>query len=152
MGVKALRFPTPAARASRRWLLFAAVAIVVVLFGMLAMHAMTATASGVPVASHTQVDLDHSSPIPATSVSTGSDASTSPVLASSCVGACELDCLLFGLLCALGTMAAVITLMLHQRNSPRLLFATLTHASDVVVRHVALLKPPSLLVLSVSRT
>ena len=150
MGAEALRFTTSADHKSHRW--FVAVALLAMLFGMLAIHAMTTTASGVPVSSNTQVALDQTSLIPVTSVSTGMEASTSSFLASSCAGVCELDCLILDLLCVFGTMATLIKLVLHQRNSPRLFFAVLTRASDVVSRHIALLKPPSLFVLSVSRT
>lgn len=152
MDVSALHAHVPAARAFRRLLLLATVTLIAVIFGMLAMHTVTTTASAEPIVSQTQVVIDQTSSVAVNTGLTASNDSASPVVASSCAGMCELNCLVFGLMCTVGTMAAVLTLLLYQRSSPRVLSAALMRVSVLVAQHVALLRPPSLFVLSISRT
>ena len=151
MDVSALHAHVPAARAFRRLLLLATVTLIAVIFGILAMHTVATTASAESIGSQTQVVIDQTSSVAVNTGMTASNDSASPVVASSCAGMCELNCLIFGAMCTM-TMAAVLTLALHQQSSPRVLPVAMMRVSALVAQHIALLRPPSLFVLSISRT
>jgi hypothetical protein len=151
MNVTTFRTRATASPAPRRIVLVAFLALVAVLFGLLAMHSIAAISTAVPVTGHTHAIVDDSAPARADMEMTASAASGTPALAPVCADACQLGCLMFGVMCTV-TMAAVLTLRLYQRSSPRVLPATLMRVSALVSHHMAFLKPPSLVILSISRT
>ena len=146
-------YPTsPATYARHRLALIGLLVVVAVLFGLVAMHSIATTSAVAPVVGHTHAIIDDTALPPVSAGLASSEASTVPELAPVCAGACERDCLMFGGMCTVGTTAAVVTLMLYQRSSPRIVPTTLARVFVVVAQHATPLKPPSLSVLSISRT
>jgi hypothetical protein len=80
------------------------------------------------------------------------EASVDPGLLSVCGGANPLDCLMIGVMCTIGMMAVGIMLLIYRRSSSSFVRAALTRVSATISQHVAPLRPPSLFVLSISRT
>lgn len=80
------------------------------------------------------------------------EATVVPGLLSVCNDASPLDCLMFGVMCTMGMMALGITMLLHGRSSPSTLAMMLTRVSAVISHYVAPFRPPSLSILSISRT
>jgi hypothetical protein len=167
MNVMAFRFRTPATPDSRRLVPLIFIALIAVLFGLLAMHSITTSSASAAEINHAPQVVSDSAPesmaihvhmlvtdsMPASTSSAMPDAEPLAISAFApvCTGACELDCLIFGSMCTM-TTAAVLTLALHQQNPPRVLPAATMRISALVAQHLTLPKPPSLSVLSISRT
>lgn len=167
MSVRTFRFRTPATPNSRRLVPLTLIALIAVLFGLLAMHSTTTSSEFAPIASnaqeiasssaaqsvtsHVYTIVTDSTPASTSSALSASELSATPVFAPTCASSCQLDCLIFGAMCTM-TMAAVLTLVLHQQSSPRVLPVVMMRVSALVAQHITLLKPPSLSVLSISRT
>lgn len=127
-------------------------ALIALLFSLLAMHSV-ATNSAMPTAvGHSHAAVSPTAMTPITSRLASSEVSAVPALMSVCAGANALDCLMLGAMCTIGMTAVGMTILLYQRSSRHIVPAALARASAFVSRHVAPLRPPSLLILSISRT
>lgn len=167
MNGMAFPFGTYATPNSRRLVPFAFIALIAVIFGLLAMHSITTSSASAAETHPPQRVVSDSAPELAVShihvrvtdptpTSTSSDVPTAeplvlPAFAQACTGACELDCLIFGAKLTT-TSAAVLTPALHQQSLPRILPVPTMRIFALVARHVTLLKQPSLTGLSISRT
>lgn len=151
MNVTTLHLVRPGARAPWRRTLIAVLAISAVLVGLLAMHSL-AINSG-----NSQSENQSSSTVAVAAVS--SDLShanvepEAPALLQTCTGGlCQVDCLMLGVLCTPGLLTAAVTWLLHRGNIPRVVSSPLTRVASIVAQRLSELKPPSLVVLSISRT
>lgn len=152
MNVRATHSSSRAHLARHRPALFALLALATALFGLLAMHSFVTTSAGTPAEGHTHAIFDATASAPVTAQWTSSEVSTVPASVPVCDGVCQLDGLMFGVMCAIGTIAAGLTMFLSRRRSPHIVPAPLTCVSAAVARHVAQLRPPSLSILCISRT
>ncbi|MET4781139.1 hypothetical protein [Glaciihabitans sp. UYNi722] len=139
--------------------LTAVLAIAALLLGLVAMHAMHAA----PAAAETGMTNTHVHE----NATAGTDDGVSEAVAmhapvataitstsaQRCGGMCEMNCLLMGMVCAVSILAAVIGLLLIRRPSPpRFSVAKLVRILRVAAEHITVPTPPSLDVLSISRT
>lgn len=151
MNVTTSHLVTPVARAPWRRTLIAVLAIMAVLVGLLAMHSLAVNSGNGQSGSHV------SSTVAVAAVS--SDLSQAnvgpeePALLQTCTGGlCQVDCLMLGVLCTLGLLTAAVTWLLHRGIVPRVVSSPLTRVVSIIAQRLSELKPPSLVVLSISRT
>lgn len=138
---------------SLRRLLLASLTIAAIFLGLTAMHSMTAGMMGAPsteTMSVGQVHSDHQAELVSTAAGPASiDATTATI----CAGACEMNCLLVGMVCALTTLIAVVGLLLFSRpTTPLNVAQEVLRVFRLVPYHIALPSTPSLTFLSISRT
>lgn len=136
-------------------IVLATVAVAAILLGLVAMHAMNAAPSGHAMASHASVDLSTSAHHGVGTAEHALPAQTAPIGVASPRGANGLDadgCMIFGMLCALGILAVVVTLALIHREPRNRIFDAVRRKIDAAAQGLAIPRPPSLLVLSISRT
>lgn len=151
MNVTTLHLVAPVARAPWRRTLIAVLAITAVLVGLLAMHSLTVNSGNDQSGSHA------TSTVAAASVSADMSQANvepeAPALLQTCTGGlCQVDCLMLGVLCTLGLLTAAVTWLLHRGIVPRVVSSPLTRTVSIVAQRLSELKPPSLVVLSISRT
>lgn len=127
-------------------------ALVAVLFGLLAMHSVATNSAPTAVESHAHTAVSATTSAPVAVQLASSEVFVDPGLLSVCGGANPLDCLMIGVMCTIGMMAVGIMMLIYRRSSSSFVPAALTRVSAVISQYVAPLRPPSLLVLSISRT
>lgn len=151
MSITTLHMVTPGARAPWRRTLIAVLAITAVLVGLLAMHSLAVNSGNGQSESHsssTVVGAVVSADMSQTNVE-----SEAPALLQTCTGGlCQVNCLMLGVLCTLGLLTVALTWLLHRGITPRVISSPLTRVASIVAQRLSELTPPSLVVLSISRT
>lgn len=148
MNVKVTPLSSPVSLGLHRLILLTLVAV---LFGLLAMHTVATSSAATAVDGHAYATVDAPTSAPVT-VHLASETSVDPALFSVCDDARPLDCLMIGVMCTIGMMAVGVMMLICRRSSSSFVPAALTRASAVISQHVVPLRPPSLLLLSISRT
>lgn len=132
-----------------------AVAVAAILLGLVTMHAMGAGSSDHSAAPHAAIS---------SSAQTTDDAATAAhahrdqsglgesVSSGAAVGLAAGDCVIVGMLCALGILAVLFTLALIARVPVHRFFSNALRVITIAANGVSIPRPPSLLVLSISRT
>ena len=142
-----------------RWrlALAAILAVTAVVIGLFTMHSMVGTAShsGAGNAPVTQAAESHIHPETSAlqSAAVADPHRESSVLAVACDQACQMSCLMVGLICALGLLAILVTILLPRIGSA---LTSIKNVGQRMIRAavavVASPRPPSLTALSISRT
>lgn len=151
MNVTTLHLVAPSARAPWRRTLIAVLAVMAVLVGLLAMHSLAVSSGNGQSESHASSTVA----VAAVSGDLGhaNIESEAPALVQTCTGGlCQVDCLMLGVLCTFGLLTAAVTWLLHRRIVPRVVSSPLTRVVSIVAQRLSELKPPSLVILSISRT
>lgn len=126
-------------------------ALVAVLFGLLAMHSVAMSSAPAAAEGHASA-TDRATTSTQGNMHLAVETSANPALFSVCGDANPLDCLMIGVMCTIGMMAVGSVLLIYRRSSSSFFPAALTRVSSVISQKVATLRPPSLLFLSISRT
>lgn len=142
-----------------RRLLIAVLTIATLLGGLIAMHSMVMSDGSAAAAAHLNSHSVDGTPAwmgavdrHAEEVASTSKSSSLIAQAQSCGGACEMNCLLVGMVCALTMLAAIVGLLLVKWPAPpRLTIAAVVRIVRVVAQHIPAPVPPSLHMLSISR-
>ncbi|HEV7957114.1 MAG TPA: DUF6153 family protein [Marisediminicola sp.] len=144
----------PYGNGSLQRLIVATVAVAAILLGLLAMHAMGAESSDHPTPPHTAA----ASPVQAADAPTavhthGSQTAPGENAVTQVLSELDAgDCMVFGVLCALGILAVIFTAALLRGEPASTTVGRTLQVFLIAARGVSLPRPPSLLVLSISRT
>lgn len=142
----------PGHRSLLPWVLLAALTIVALLLGVVAMHALTPQPQASET-SHSHIAHDGTAPAAIISIETSASVSEFAWVGAACDGMCEMNCLIVGMICGLMLLAAVVGLLLLGRMSqPRLVLIRWRRVLRLFVSDPPFLPAPSLLTLSISRT
>ena len=144
----------PYGGASLQRLIVATVAVAAILVGLLAMHAMGDGPSDHSMSPHAAAASHVQGDGAPTAVHTHGDrAAPGEAAFTQAWGNLDAeDCMIFGILCALGIMAVVFTMALIRGEPASRIVGRILQSGLIVARGVSLSRPPSLLVLSISRT
>lgn len=151
MNVTTLRLSSPSVGAPWRRTLLAALAATAVVIGLLAMHSLFANPGNVqlvvpPTTTSATVTV-------LTDLNQAAAGGGDSALFQSCTGGlCEVECLIIGALCTLALIVAAVVWLKHRRSIQPFASTRLRHTLRIVAQHISELEPPSLLVLSISRT
>lgn len=151
MNVTTLHRVSPVARASWKRAFIAGLAIVAVVMGLLAMPSPTVnsgTDQSQVFAASTVATVAAS-----TDMSEASVEAEAPLLLETCAGSvCQAECLVIGVQCTLGSLTAAVPWLLHRGIVQRVVSSESPRVVSIIARRLSEFNPPSLVVLSISRT
>lgn len=157
--MRAGAFSAHLALSGSRWrlTLAAVLAVAAVVVGLLTMHSMAGAAmhheTGAPATITQGAAHDHASATAPTVPASVAAEHHDPVLSVACDEACQMGCLMVGLICTLALLAVLVAFSLPRIAAALIAFRTSAqHAVSTVLADIASPRPPSLTALSISRT